>query len=325
MDITNIKDIKDAWANNHINICVEKIIGIEICSAAFDGTYISLVSKTGYQRDATQYCTILDRDLKICASFELFPIESFEVLHHVCTEQKGLVCGSSDGNIVIVKLQDWKPQQQLKAAGGLDGEIRTMSTRRDLIGAGSTGGEVALWNYAGSMIATVKLGREGIIHSLSIGETRLLVVPDNDAYEYEIPTMDAATTIPSILKLKKGGHRKLGKTTWAAYDPEEKNIQSEKLISTENQPLERFRPVLPLSSLDYDIHILSCKVETKEVPGSQYPGITKVDIVIEEFNSGKTTIIRDFQVAPEEIKSMWCDRERLYWVYQGTQEPEDKA
>jgi hypothetical protein len=277
--------------------------------------YISLVSTTGYQKDSVQYLTVLDRDLKICASFELFSIDSLEVWHHVCTEQRGLVCGGSDGNITIVKLRDWKPQQQLRA-GGLDGEISAMSTRHDLIAAGSTSGEAALWNYTGSKLATIKL-ECGTIHSLSIRETRLLVVPD-DAYEYEIPTPTAVTTTPSVLKLKRGGHHELGETTWAAYDPEQKNIEVERLRSTKDQPLERFRPVLPLSSLDYDIHILSCKVKTKNVPGSLYPEIDRQDIVIEEFDSGKTRIIRDFQVAPKEIKSLWCDRERLYWIYAST-------
>ncbi|KAH8600134.1 hypothetical protein B0O99DRAFT_682588 [Bisporella sp. PMI_857] len=315
MDITNIKD---AWAKNDINICVEKVKG-EICSAAFDGTYISLVSSAGHGKDSIQYCTILDRDLKICASFELFPIGSLEVIYHVCTEQRGLVCGGSDGNIVIVKLQNWKPQQQLTAIGGLGGEITTMSTRHDLIGATSLTGEVALWNYAGSKVATIKLESETPIHSLSIGETRLLVVTDNDAYEYEIPTAAAPTTTPSILKLKKGGHRKLGKpTTWATYDPEEKNILIEERLSTAEQPLERFRPVLPLSSLDYDIHIISYKVKTKEVQGSLHRHIYEAYIVIEELNSGKTTIIRDFQVSSEDIQSLWCDKERLYWVHQGS-------
>ncbi|CZR65346.1 uncharacterized protein PAC_15246 [Phialocephala subalpina] len=316
MDITNIKDVKDAWAKNHINICLEEIKGINICSVAFDGLYISLVSTTGYQKNSVQYFTILDRDLNNPKSFELFSIDSLEVWHHVCTEQRGLVCGGSDGNIAIVELRDWKPQKQLKALGGLDGEISAMSTRHDLIAAGSTSGEAALWNFAGSKLATIKLDC-GTIHSLSIRETRLLVVPD-DAYEYEILTPTTATTTPSVPKLKSVGYHKLGETTWAAYNPEQKKIQFERLISTKDQPLERFRPVLPLSSLDYDIHILSCKVKTKRVPGKWNLEIDKQDIVIEEFDSGKTRIIRNFQVAPKHIKSLWCDKERLYWIYTGT-------
>jgi hypothetical protein len=186
------------------------------------------------------------------------------------------------------------------------GEVSALTTRGDLIAAASTSGEVALWNYEGLKIATVEV-KGSSIRDLSIRDTNLLVVSNGDAYEFNLPMPTNANTIPSVLKLKKGGHHNLGQATWAAYDPEGKNILLERKTDVGNHTLQRFRPVLPLSSKDYDIYILSYR-EKREGFGQQ-------NIVIERFDSGKTSIVREFQVDYIPIKSLWCDRERLYWIY----------
>ncbi|KAH8585842.1 hypothetical protein B0O99DRAFT_706204 [Bisporella sp. PMI_857] len=152
----------------------------------------------------------MDRGLKVHCYFELFSTRSLEVRHHVYTEQRGLVCGGSDGSIAITKFQDWEPQQSRTIGRMNGGEVSALTTRGDLIAAASTSGEVALWNYEGLKIATVEV-KGSSIRDLSIRDTNLLVVSNGDAYEFNLPMPTNANTIPSVLKLKKGAHHNLDK------------------------------------------------------------------------------------------------------------------
>lgn len=273
----------------------------------FQRTYISLVSAKSC---CPQICTILDRNLCVLRSFEI-PVESCGILHHVFNKDKGIVFGGFDGVLHFVALRDLQPQHHATAFEGLADDINAMTTRENLIAAGSVAGDVGLWDYAGAKLATVRPSNS-LVHSLSIRDRKLLVVTRTDAYEYGIDLENYPT--PVLLKPIEQLD-KLGVTTWGSYSSNGENILCQKTCNVEEQQdlesyLESYRPALPLSLVDYDnvIRILSCRHALGE----------QAAIVIEKLHLGEKIQIRAVRVTPqEEINSLWSDRDRLYWTSSG--------
>jgi hypothetical protein len=265
----------------------------------FERTYISLVSKDPVRH--IQYCTILDRKLCFLRSFEI-PYKSCDILHHVIKKDEGIVFGGFGGILHFVKVKHWQPQQATTLEGLTD-DINAMTTRKNLIAAGSLAGDVGLWDYTGAKLATVR--HDGSqVHSLSIRDERLLVLTRTDAHEYGINLENGTTTVPILPRIEE--LVKLGVTTWGTYSSDGETILCQKPINVEEQqPLESYRPALPHSLADYDsfTRILS----RRHALGKE------AAIVIEKLPSGKK--IREVSVTPQrEISSLWSDRVRLYWT-----------
>lgn len=265
----------------------------------FQRTYISLVSNDR----STQRCTILNRDLGILGSFEI-PYESCDILHHVFNNDEGILFGGFDGILHFVALRNLQPQLQATAFEGLTNDINAMTTRGNLIAAGSLAGDVGLWDYTGAKLAIVR--HDSQVHSLSIRDEKFLVVTRTDIYEYGIDLEKAKATVSLKPRIKQLDE--LGVTTWGSYSSDGESILCQKSSVEEQQPLQTYRPALPLSLVDYDnvIHILSRRDTLGE----------EAAIVIEKLHLGKK--IREVSVNPQrEISSLWSDRDRLYWTSSG--------
>lgn len=184
---TQIQKLNTAWMNKEIDFRRQQVKS-SIKSASFDGLVYLTLSEGLYcaYLDIGIYealCLILSSDLEICNSFTLD--DRLESSVHVFTKSRGLVQGGENGQILITRFDNWKPESSIEASSPFRNMVTALSTRRDLIMAGTVGGEVGGWSYDGSKLYQILEPLNDFVHSISIRETRILVGTEN-INEYQL-------------------------------------------------------------------------------------------------------------------------------------------
>jgi hypothetical protein len=226
----------------------------------------------------------------------------------VFTKTRGLVLAAGDGlysQVTILPFSDkLKPKKQKdfevfegKEVGGLEGKISALSTRDDLIIAGSERGKVKAWSYNGTELFEFQLpelqdenGHPRITH-ISIRQDEFLVGRDEGYYVYPTCFPQQGSYTPLMSKKKKDGF-----CNWATYNIEGTNVK----WHTQGN-LNKFRPILPMYKSCYEVYVPSLYYPTKQ-------------IIIWTFSGKKVREINLADTDFHNIQFMWCDFQRLFWA-----------
>lgn len=310
-DNTQMKELNTAWVKKEIDFRRQQVNG-SIKSASFDGLVYLILSKGLYciltwtleslyifVITDEALCLILSSDLEICNSFTLD--DRLESSVHVFTKTRGLVQGGKNGQILITRFDNWKPKSSIEASSPFRNMITALSTRGDLIMAGTVGGEVGGWSYDGSKLYHILEPLNDFVHSISIRETRILVGTEN-VNEYQLPARKSESDPSIIQQLERLSQKRAKVSLWATYDSE-----GQKVKWRQEGKLAPYRPMLPMSTGSCEVRLLA----RKELNDDQ-------QVVVKNFNSGEE--FRRFSVDQGIIDFMWCDRDRLFMIYRGRKE-----
>ena len=248
---------------------------------------------------------ILDSDLKECASFYI--ADELEVPIHVFSKSKGLVRGGNNGQIAITTFDEWVPKSTTRVVQCLKEKITCLSTRDGLIVAGSDTGEVGGWSYDGTQlyqfqipdhydIEGISFRQDSFIEGISIRQDSFLITTYQSVSVYKALSCGVSdTTMPTCIKTHKAF------CDWATYD-----IEGKKIYLAKNSKEFAFRPILPISTGQHKIFILSV------------PNVSN-EIIIRDFNTLET--LRKEQVDKEflrDVAYMWCNYEQLFLIRNDT-------
>jgi hypothetical protein len=169
-----------------------------------------------------------------------------------------------------------------------------LSTRDELIIAGSAEGEVGGWNFAGQKLFHLNL--VDYIYSISIRENKFIVGADG-VYYYEISQSQPFTLMRTRYERKE--------LDWATYDIEGRNVQWRLVLDRQTTPLNTYRPLLPRDMNQHRIYLLSLRGASNE-------------IVIHDLETLKE--IKRHKVTEEffnQIQFMWCTYNQLFLITSG--------
>lgn len=248
-------------------------------------------------------CFILNSDLEICTSFKIeiddIPEHKskygFEPCKTAFTKLRGLVLAGSDGRIFIITFDGWTPNVPIKAEDPLTDEIGALSTRDELIIAGSAKGEVGGWNFTGQKLFQFNL--VGYVKSISIRQNKFIIGGNDGVYYYEISQSQPFT--PKRTRYEKKD------LDWATYDIEGRYVQWRVVLDRQTTPLNTYRPILPKGTSQHRIYLVSLRDDSNEI----------VIHDLKELKEIKKHKVREgfFQ----DIQFMWCTYNQLFLVTYG--------
>ncbi|KAH8586704.1 hypothetical protein B0O99DRAFT_695222 [Bisporella sp. PMI_857] len=292
--VMDMQKLKAAWAKSPIDFQQQQaeFKGGIINSVSSDGVHIAIISMAQFNDE--RYCTILWQDLSVYASF-LLP-SSIETVHHVFTKTRGLVQGDYEGGIHITKFEEQKPKPPIVASRGLLSRVTSLTTKGDIIAAGSIQGEFGVWSYDGIKLYKTDMSQH--LHSISIRQDKLMLASDNHIRELKYKAHERELNLLEVEVLRNVDI----KSSWASFDLEGVQI----VCGTNTSTYESYRPVFPESATNLDIYHLS----TAENFETGFREIT-----IREFLTRE--IVRESPCKRiKDIKKLWCDCERIYLISQ---------
>jgi hypothetical protein len=223
---------------------------------------------------------------------------SIETVHHIFTKSKGLVQGGYKGEIHITKFDDYKPKQPIVASHGFQSRVTSLTTKEDIIAAGSIDGEFGIWNYDGVNLYRTNFFRH--IHSISIRPDKLILALDNSIHELKYQPHELNSLKVELL-------RKIDvKSDWASFDLEGVSIIYGKNPSDEESG-RSWRPVFPESAGNLNLYHLS---SVKDFETDRY------EITIQEVLTQNVVRKELCSRRIRGISRLWCDCERLYLISQ---------
>ena len=167
-----------------------------------------------------------------------------------------------------------------------------MTTKGDIIAAGSINGEFGVWNYDGIKIYRMNWSQQHI-HSISIRQDKLMLASDNHIRKLKYKAYGTELKVELLENLDV-------KSSWASFDLEGVQIFYGKTTSD----AESYRPVFPGSATDLSIYHLS----TAENLEKGVYEITIRDLLKE--------VVRVEPCKIKDIKRLWCDCKRIYLISQ---------
>lgn len=243
----------------------------------------------------------MNSDLEICTSFKIgiddIPEHKseyeFEPWKTAFTKLRGLVLAGSDGRIFIITFDGWTPNVPIKADDPLTDQIEALSTRDDLIIAGSAKGEVGGWNFTGQKLFQFEL--VGYVFSISIRQNKFIVGLIDGVYYYEISQSQPFTP-------KQTGYEKMD-LAWATYDIEGRYVKWRRVVEPDQTtPLDTYRPVLPRDTSQHKIYLLSLRHGSNEIVIHDLKELKEIK---------KHKMSEDFF---REIQFMWCTYNQLFLI-----------
>ena len=232
--------------------------------------------------------------------------------------------------LAIVKFKEWTVELSLEAEMPFnDDPISTMSTREDLIFAGTFNGDVGGWDYGGRKLYHIvhQPSPSNFVISISIGLKRILVAAE-DVIEYTYPPPESSDSqalqlfrrvgVEHIEKERKGNRNedelegirevneneekmegnagKLPGLLWATYGSSDKYVI--KLSYQYTSAVSYYRPLVPLASSKV-VYVL---------------GVARDQNHIEVRNIYNDEVLLDKFEIPDgnEIKHLWGDKGRLF-------------
>jgi hypothetical protein len=261
----------------------------------------------------------LSSDLEICTSFKIDLPKHISKYGDLCefepwktafirrSGRRGLVLAGSDGRIFIITFDDvWTPNVPIEAEGHLTNDIGALSTRDELIIAGSAEGEVGGWNLSGKKL--FHINTVGYVQSISIRENKSIIgqnkfiIAANEGISY-YGISQSPPFAPKRTRYEKKDEKK--GLDWATYDIEGRKVQWRVKVNRQMTPLNTYRPVLPRHTSQHKIYLLSLRDSSNE-------------IVIHDLEESKE--IKRHQMSEDffqDIQFMWCTYNQLFLITYG--------